>query len=186
MAHTSVEQLADEVGERVKKLLHERLATLAETAQAPQLDADELAGHLAAVVPVLTPSHSEWDEILGPFYTTAGVRALLGGVTRQAVESRRQRDAVLGCRTDDGTWLYPTFQFVGADDERVQVLRGLPATLKVFADAGFDGWTLGWWLRTANIHLEGCSPEEWLRSGRSADVVAEAAAAQRRDWRDDR
>ena len=65
-------------------------------------DPDDLAARMLATVPEPSP----WDE-LGPFYSTAGLARVLGGVSRQAIEERRRRRTVLALRTADDAWVYP-------------------------------------------------------------------------------
>jgi hypothetical protein len=73
------------------------------------------------------PQPSPWAE-LGPFYSTAGIARVLGGVSRQAVDERRRRRTILALRTADGVWVYPAFQL----DERNRVVRGLAEVLDRF------------------------------------------------------
>jgi hypothetical protein len=61
------------------------------------------------------PTPSQWNCLVGPFYTSAEVAWLLGGVSRQALADRRQRRTILATKTADGVFVYPTFQF-GADN----------------------------------------------------------------------
>jgi hypothetical protein len=107
------------------------------------------------------PEPSRWDDLLGPYYTTAKVSQILGGVSRQAVADRRERRTLLGLKTADGVLVYPAFQF----DEKNEVLAGLPEVLQAFRGSGADDWTLAGWLRSPSRALEGHSPVEWLASG---------------------
>ena len=60
----------------------------------------------------------------GPFYSTAGLARVLGGVSRQAIEERRRRRTVLALRTADDAWVYPAFQL----DEHNRVMRAWPTS----------------------------------------------------------
>ena len=104
------------------------------------------------------PSPSLWDDLLGPFYGPGQVTRLLGDISRQAVADRRRRGTLLGLKTADGVWVYPTFQF-GSD---LEILHGLPAVLKVLADSKVDHWTLAGWLASPLEALGGLSPIQWL------------------------
>ena len=80
-----------------------------------------------------------YDELVGPFHTTAGVQTLLG-ITRQAVHARVKRGTLLRVLTSDEVALYPTFQFRGA-----QVPPPLRRVLATFRETPVDGWTVAAW-----------------------------------------
>lgn len=114
-----------------------------------------------------------WDELLGPFHTWKGAVARLDGVTtRPGLDRRRDRHRVLGCRAGNGSWVYPTFQFLGGT-----VLAELHRVLAVLVPPT-DGWTAGLWLRTPNAALLGLQPAAWLAAGRDARRVVVAAQRQ--------
>lgn len=69
----------------------------------------------------------------GGAITAVEAAALLGGITRQAVEKRRERGTLLAVMLN-GECRYPMFQF-----EHAAVLAGLSAVLKAFSVR--DGWT---------------------------------------------
>ena len=69
----------------------------------------EMLNRFAALLPPAAPS--TLDAEIGPFYDTAAVAMLLGGVSKQAVEARRKKHTLLTVKTADGRWAYPTFQF---------------------------------------------------------------------------
>ncbi len=128
--------------------------------------ADDLAEQMVANLPEPSP----WNDI-GPFYSTTRVARILGGVSRQAVADRRRRGTILGLRTADGAWVYPTFQF----DEHNAVIDGLVAVWKILKDSSTDGWTLASWLRSRLRSLEGRSPVDWLRRGGDRKVLLAVA-----------
>ena len=106
------------------------------------------------------PLPSGWNDVLGPFYGPGQIAVYLGGISRQAVADRRARHTLLALKTADGVWVYPAFQF----DEHGEVLKGLPALLKVLASS-LDDWSLAGWLMSPFDSLDGVSPIEWLRRG---------------------
>ncbi len=130
---------------------------------------EELARRMVDVV----PEPSRWDDRVGPFYTSAQVGRLLGGVSRQAVADRRERRTLLGMKTADGVVVFPAFQF----GEHNEVLAGLPEVLRSFRDSGVDDWTLAGWLSSPSRLLEGHSAAEWLRLGLDPEPVLELARA---------
>ncbi len=118
-----------------------------------------------------------WAADVGPFYDTAGARAALDGVSKQAVSQRVADGRMLALRlAPDGSGrerlVYPVWQFVPV------VLRHLP---RVLAAAGFDaervvtGWTIAAWLTTPDPATSGRTPLEMLRAGHVEQVVSAAA-----------
>lgn len=132
--------------------------------------AEVLAERMVAAL----PSPSPWGE-LGPFYSSAKIAQILGGISRQAVADRRGRGTLLGLKTADGAWVYPAFQL----DEHNAVLSGLPDILKILTASGVDEWTLASWLTSTMGSLGDLSPVEWLRQAKdlaTLRTVAEDAA----------
>ena len=132
--------------------------------------AQEIAKRMLATV----PSPSDWDEMLGPFYSTSKVAQLLGNISRQAVAERRDRHTLLALRTVDGSYVYPVFQF----DAHNEVLPGLAAVLQCFDPRAVDEWTVAGWLVASQRSLSGRSVIEALVSSRSYEKVVELAQAQ--------
>jgi hypothetical protein len=165
----------DELTDRVRHGLEERLTLLVEHGHSlAEIGAPaELAERMLAAV----PAPSRWDDLLGPFYTTAEVARLLGGVSRQALADRRERRTIFALKTADGILVYPAFQF----GEGSQVIAGLAETLQSFRGAAVDEWTLAGWLVAPSRSLGGRSAVDWLREGRDpASVVTLARDAAQR------
>jgi len=165
----------DEITDRVRHGLEERLTQLVEHGHSlAEIGAPaELAERMLAAV----PAPSRWDDLLGPFYTTAEVSRLLGGCSRQALADRRERRTILALKTADGVLVYPIFQF----DEHNQVIAGLAETLQILRGAEVDDWTLAGWLMASSRALSGRSPVDWLREGRDpAPILALARDAAQR------
>src|SRR5688572_11313817 len=91
-----------------------RLTTLVERFGTPTADA-RAAGERAAA---LTAAGVAWNEAVGPFLDTDGVRSVLGGPSRQAIADRVRNRRLLALRTADGAGgarlVYPVWQFDGA------------------------------------------------------------------------
>ncbi len=133
--------------------------------QQPQLDPVE-AGRRAALKAV---SGAVWTDAIGPFYDTEGVMALLGGVSKQAVNDRVRRHRLLALRTGSGRLVYPTAQFV---DE--QVVPGLGVVLDVLLPDDTEAWLVASWLTTADPDLGDRTPVSALRDGDLDGVVTAA------------
>jgi hypothetical protein len=159
----------DEVTQHVRRALEKRRSSYAERGRSLEEigPAEELARRMVEVV----PEPSRWDDLLGPFYTTAQVAKLWGGVSRQAVSDRRDRRTLLGLKTTDGVMVYPTFQF----DTRNEILAGLPEVLQCFRSSAVDDWTLAGWLVSPSRALEGRSAVEWLHLGLDPEPVLRLA-----------
>ncbi len=149
-----------------------RLDELTSTLGVPFAD-PQAAGERAAS---LTTAGLAWNEAVGPFLDTDGVRCVLGGPSRQAVADRVRHRRLLALRTaDDGgaaRLLYPLWQFDG------RTLEMLPGVL---AAAGYDpadpthGWHVASWLSAPDRGLGGQRPRDLLAHGHATDVVAGAA-----------
>jgi hypothetical protein len=166
----------DELTDRVRHGLEERLTVLVEHGHSlAELGAPaELADRMLAVV----PAPSRWDDLLGPFYTTAEVAKRLGGISRQALADRRERRTILALKTADGVLVYPAFQFA---DGGHQVVAGLAEVLQAFRGSEVDEWTLAGWLVAPSRALGGRSVIDWLRDGRDlAAALTLARDASRR------
>lgn len=116
------------------------------------------------------PVASPWDELVGPFVRTEGVRARLK-ISRQAVAAKAARRRLLRTITADGEHLYPLWQFDGD-----RLVAGLGDVLAMFPEHAVDGWTLAAWLRTPDADL-GEAPIVVLASGELDQVRAVARTA---------
>lgn len=149
-----------------------RLEALTGALGVPAAD-PQAAGERAAAV---TAAGIAWNDAVGPFLDTDGVRSMLGGPSRQAVADRVRHRRLLALRTAEGggraRLLYPLWQFDG------QTLATLP---RVLAAAGYDpterthGWHVASWLSTPDPVLGGRRPRDLLATGQADGVLAAAA-----------
>lgn len=147
---------------------------VAEHARAVEMDPGVLAKQMLSVV----PQAHVYDAAIGPFYTTDGVRKLLGGTSRQAVADRVRRGTLLQVRSSDGVMLYPAFQFEGT-----QVSARVREVLAQFRAADVDGWTVASWFGVPAEDLAGCTPRDWLADpARDLEPVLRLAAATAARW----
>jgi len=147
----------------------DRLSDLVDQFGLPSTDA-HTAGERAAT---FTAAGMAWNDAVGPFLDTDGVRALLGGPTRQAVGDRVRNRRLLALRTADvggGTRLvYPLWQFDGA------TLTALP---RVLTASGYDpgelthGWHVAAWLSEPDPGLGGLRARDLLATGNVEPVLA--------------
>lgn len=136
-------------------------------------DADAVAARMVASLPEPTP----WNDRIGPFLRTSRVAARFG-VSRQAIDERRRRGTLLACRTRDGVWVYPAWQF---DDGRVR--PEVAALLRLLRDPGVDGWTLAAWSVTAMGPLGDATPVEYAATHGVDDALEALVAEQVARWR---
>jgi hypothetical protein len=170
------DRYVERVSSQVTEELARRVGALREQGQQADAlgDPDDLAARMLAAVPQPSP----WAE-LGPFYSTAGIARVLGGVSRQAVEERRRRRTILALRTADGAWVYPAFQLDG--DNRV--VRGLAEVLDRFAPAGTDDeWMVASFLTAPQPGLGGRSVAEHLHDGGDLVAVLDLASERADRW----
>jgi hypothetical protein len=170
-ANAAAPALADAYVQRVSDQVSAELARRVDALRAhghgPDAlgDADSLAARMLAAVPEPSP----WAE-LGPFYSTAGLARVLGGVSRQAIEERRRRRTILALRTADGVWVYPAFQL----DGRNRVVPGLGDVLARFRpQTPDDEWMVAAFVAASQPDLGGRTiPEHLAAGGEVADVLA--------------
>lgn len=160
---------------------HLHLGELA-TRPAVEEDADTIADTVAGLLAAMPQFDGPWGPAIGPVYRTDQVRALLGGVSRQALNDRVKRSTLLAIKTREGVTVYPAWQFTEG-----QVLPGLAEVLKVFAadEHGeiVDRWTLASWLRIGLDELDGGSVADRLLAGDAAAARQAAAHAAARWYR---
>jgi hypothetical protein len=153
------------VAAEVRRQLEDRAAAVRRRGGDPSSelgDPKDLAARMVAAVPERSP----WNAV-GPFYSTTGVAKLLGGISRQAVEDRRRRQRLIALRTQDGTWLYPAFQF----DERGRLLPPVVAAHRGLAVGRIDGWTAAASLLGPQPELHGRSIRDHLAAGLDPEPV---------------
>lgn len=157
------------IGERVQALV----VTWEQTAT-PAPPEDELVNAVLGVPPLARVSSKLADEI-GPFYDTSGVMALLGGVTKQAVNARRKKGTILALRTADAKWVYPVFQFAGNE-----VDRALLAAIRALGNS--PAWSAALWFVTSNDDLAGMTPLNWAKAGLPTDALDVSAHRTASEW----
>jgi hypothetical protein len=153
------------VAAEVRRQLHDRAAAVRRRGGDPSAelgDPKDLATRMVASVPERSP----WNAV-GPFYSTTGVARVLGGISRQAVEDRRRRQRLIALRTQEGTWLYPAFQF----DDRGRLLPAVVAAHRSLAVGRIEAWTAAAALLGPQPELEGRSIRDHLAAGLDPEPV---------------
>ncbi|PPF53448.1 hypothetical protein C5C13_15085 [Clavibacter michiganensis] len=115
------------------------------------------------------------NDRLGAFYTLERVMTLFGGVSRQAVNDRVKKHRLLRVQTSDGMFLFPAFQFEGAE-----LRPHLAALLQVLLASGEDPWTVAYWLTVQLDEFEERTALEVVDS-READRIDELLDLARED-----
>lgn len=152
----------------VTRRVRERIMPLVDDGTLSQPEADAA---LQAIAERL-PDHDDPTEMLGPYYDTSGLRQRLG-VTRQALAGRVQRNTLLGVEADDGSILYPVWQF----DRHLKVFAGLPAILQELHRVATDGFSKALWLCTPQDDLDQKTSAQWLAESGDAERVRRLAEA---------
>lgn len=163
--------------ERLVEAIDAQLAAVAASGRTAEDlgDLDDLAAKVGAAIPTGHPV----ADLVGPCYDTPGLTAWLG-ISKQALDKRNRTGAVLACRTSDGHWVYPAFQF-DADGRPLPHLREVIAVLT--GEGGADRWRVASWLAAPSPDLPGKVPAaEWLRGGDDPTPVLLAARADAARW----
>lgn len=172
----AIDPYVERVSSQVSAELARRVEGLRSRGHSPDElgDPEALAARMLAAVPEPSP----WSQ-LGPFYSTAGLARVLGGVSRQAVEERRRRRTVLALRTADGVWVYPAFQL----DANNRVVPGLAEVLDRFRPrTPDDEWMVASFLAAPQAGLDGRTVIEHLAAGAELDAVLDLAADRAARW----
>ena len=119
---------------------------------------------------LLAAAGHAWENELGPVFTSAQVRDLLGGVSRQRVDELLRKRRLIGLLDRDGRRRFPAFQF---RDGRPQ--ESLIDAFWLVADGAVTPWTAASWCVSEDDALDGLSPLRWLREGRDADRLLTVA-----------
>ena len=90
------------------------------------------------------------------------------GVSRQAINQRRQRGKLIGLPRGKGKYLYPLWQFTDTG----KTLRGLETVLEHLQK--FDPWMQITFFLNPNVRLENKTPLEMLRREKVESVIISA------------
>jgi hypothetical protein len=127
--------------------------TLAEIGGQPSSPDDaEALGRRAAMVVL---AGGAWERALGELLTSAEARALLGGISREALRKRVLSGSVLALRDDADLIRYPRWQFDAANDAPFVAIKRLN---EIFGAAGLDPWTLAAFVTAPQPELDDRTP----------------------------
>ncbi|MGN6413392.1 hypothetical protein [Flexivirga sp.] len=170
----SPEEYSERVGKAMTKQVHS-LAVAWQQSAIPAPPEDEFV-QAVLTLPALARVDTDLDEQIGPFYDTAGVQKVLGGISKQAVEARRRKASILALRTSDGKFVYPVFQFAGGavDSALLPAIRALGSS---------PAWSVALWFVTANDDLDEMSPLKWARAELPSEAIETSARRTAAEWR---
>lgn len=154
------------------KMWRTEITVLLTDADPPVSDPAAVVDRMLAAVPEFEPA-----GMLGPFYNTAGLVDWLH-LTRQAVHARIKAGKLLGCPTEDGRMVYPSWQFMPDGTS----LPHLSNVLRVLRRGSNDPWMHALWLVTPRDRLDGYSAAVWLSAGRAASVAVREAEQDAARW----
>jgi len=120
--------------------------------QPSSADDAEVLGRRAAMVVL---AGGAWERALGELLTSAEARALLGGISREALRKRVVSGSVVALRDDAGLIRYPRWQFDAASGAPFGAVKELN---EVFGCAGLDSWTLAAFATAPQPELGGRTP----------------------------
>ncbi|RZL76975.1 MAG: hypothetical protein EOP32_26730 [Rhodococcus sp. (in: high G+C Gram-positive bacteria)] len=174
MVMTSLVEQEKQLMEELSRRVHRTFAAAAAAGVPTDAFADVQA--IADAMSAALPTHHVYDQVVGPFYDTAGLTRWWK-VSRQAVSKKVATNAVIACQLEEGHWVYPVWQFTSSgtvDPTLMQVWRVLRA--------GADPWTCALWLRAPQDALGGKTASGWLTEGGRVDPVLTAARADVQRW----
>jgi hypothetical protein len=119
---------------------------------------------------VVAAAGQVWENELGPLLTSAQVRELLDGVSRQRVDELLRARRLIGLRDSGGRRKFPSFQFVDG-----RPLEPLIAAYWIVSDGAVDDWTAASWCVSPDEALDGRTPAQWAREGGDPDRLARIA-----------
>ena len=124
---------------------------------------------------------AQWNDVIGPVLLTRQVAERMGWGEAQVDEAQKDH-VLLGCRTRDGVWVYPAFQF--KDPNSGELVHGFADAMRVISAAEVDPWAIASWFMTPLRSLGERRPIDILRTGdgTGADAVRRAAMEQSRAW----
>lgn len=159
-----VARFIDATTDMVRRLLSLRTATSSDLLTS---EPAALAERMVASI----PTRHEYDQLVGPFYDTTGLRKWLS-LSRQALAARVEAGSLLACTTQDGSLVYPAWQF-RPDGTTVP---HLPALIKILRKSAATPWTVATWLRAPGGEaVNGMDAVSWLAGGGDpAPLLAEA------------
>jgi hypothetical protein len=163
-AASAVSELAEKFG-----VSDEALVAFVETA-GELLGGKELSVADARRAGMIAAARAAWENELGPLLSTAQVRELLGGVSRQRVDELLRARRLIGLRESSGRWSYPLFQF--DEDGPIELLV---ATFWIIADAAASDWTAASWCVTPDPTLDGKSARDWARTNGDSERLLRVA-----------
>jgi hypothetical protein len=127
--------------------------TLTEIGGQPSSAEDaEVLGRRAAMVVL---AGGAWERALGDLLTSTEARALLGGVSREALRKRVVSGSVIALRDDAGLIRYPRWQFDAVGGVPFGAVKSLN---EIFDQAGLDSWTLASFATTPQSELGNRAP----------------------------
>jgi hypothetical protein len=119
---------------------------------------------------LIAASSTAWENELGPLLTSAQVRTVMNGVSRQWVSELVRDHRLISLRERSGRTVLPAFQF----DDGQPMADLIEAFWTVAAHA--SPWTAAAWCVGDDDALDGRSPAAWARAGASREVLLRVAA----------
>lgn len=179
-AHQALEEARQTVGDEATALTVRDLAERVHISEDAVVAFAETLGELMGDRPLavetarraalLAAAGQAWENELGPMLSSAQVRELLAGVSRQRVDELLRSHRLIGLRDSAGRRRFPAFQF---DDG--QPVAPLISAFWTVAEGAISEWTAASWCVAPDDALDGQSPATWARDGGDPDRLARVA-----------
>jgi hypothetical protein len=162
------EGLSDEDLERALSVATDLEALIVALQRSP-LQAEPLDPEVAAAYARGRSARAGLLAAEGGVASSEEMRELLGGITRQAVDKRRQGGGLLAVR-ERSDWFYPRWQVINNGE----TLPGLKPVLEALSANGHDGWGQLIFFLSTETARDGETPLAALRAGRTEAALVAA------------
>lgn len=116
---------------------------------------------------MLAAAEEVWEGQLGPLLSSAQVRELLGGVSRQRVDELLRSKRLIGLTDSSSRRRFPAFQFRDG-----HVIGSLVAAFWIVAGSPVSDWTAASWCTSPHDGLDERTPVAWAIGGGDPERLA--------------
>lgn len=137
-------------------------------------ETSESAEDLGRRAALAVAAESVWEDTLGPLLTSAEARALLGGISREALSKKVKVGTVLRLKDDRGLTRYPAWQF---DPVAQTAFSTIETLISIYRKAGVGDRMVASFCATPQPELDDRQPAELLKKGESPELITAATRA---------
>ncbi|MDO5672267.1 MAG: hypothetical protein Q4G30_05335 [Actinomycetaceae bacterium] len=131
--------------------------------------ADSTASELGRLAKAMLGAPPDLVEQVGPVCATGDVTAWLG-VSRQALHKALSEYRIVGVKSADKKWFYPTWQFSSGQLSATRIAPVLGRLRKTMSEIEAASW-----LVSTRSDLDNLTPAQWITSANPLDKLIAAA-----------